>query len=425
YLPEAGGDLVTVIGGRDNPSLVHSYLDLAPTATDIPVITPPVLFFDVSDTLMAFLGPSGQPGGFTLYAGGPSQWVPLAAPVQSHVWHATEPGRLGWVETGRGLCVANLDRDGSIVEGPTCLDGITGRLVGFDDHGVLMVEEEVVSRITLTGEQINQVRGSDARIAPDGRVLVATHHAQGPIVSLSVGSPDLESMEELHIEILDWEPGDTDGVALFVALSPRSTEPELALLVAQEGEFQIQVWDLDGNLVETRNIEGRPWGIEWDRSGRFLLAPGIFNEQESRVYVYDLFREILTFVPFETWVQDTQLVIPAQCENASRFEQDWTLGEGVGIENLQMVLSRDAGLESWRFLSGRIAEGPNVAELATWALPAYTGEHSPQQSIPANQPASDVPAVQTNMNPNDSGVSDWMDIDGARISQWCVTQTAN
>jgi hypothetical protein len=84
-----------------------------------------------------------------------------------------------------------------------------------------------------------------------------------------------------------------------------------------------------------------------------------------------------------------------------------------------MVLSRNAELESWYFLSARLQGGDYDGEIATWALPGYPGEGEYVLSpIPVNTAAGG--SGPTAPEAVAYGVTDWMDLDGAVISQWCV-----
>lgn len=85
-----------------------------------------------------------------------------------------------------------------------------------------------------------------------------------------------------------------------------------------------------------------------------------------------------------------------------------------------MVLSRDADLESWRFLSARLEGGAHDGDIATWVLPGVSGEDPPQEVIPPNEAAVDPGRSPSRLEPADYEVCDWMLLGGAVISQWCV-----
>ncbi|HZD23754.1 MAG TPA: hypothetical protein VE569_10195, partial [Acidimicrobiia bacterium] len=141
FLPEATGSVMTAVAGTSDSHLLTLPSGATATRTELPVGTGPVLFFDAADRQMAFLGSSLRLSGLTLYVGGLQGWVPLTGRVTSFAWHSTWPGRLAWVETGEGLCVADIDTDGSTVAAPRCLPRVSGRLTGFDDHGFLVVTD--------------------------------------------------------------------------------------------------------------------------------------------------------------------------------------------------------------------------------------------------------------------------------------------
>lgn len=421
FLPEVKGDLYTVIA----PTLEGTFVQWEPNAIqvtrDLPTLDADRLDFDVSGLRFAFLGPPLD-SGLSLYTGRPDVWIPLASRVSSFAWHATDPGLLSWVEgLERGLCTAAVDLDGTTVEEPTCFPGMDGEVNGFDDLGFLIATEDSIVRVSTSGEELGRVPGEQADIGPDGRVLIVRRNADD-VPEFYLANQDLS-----EVVSLEWAPSDVlDGYG-FVAWSPAAGPPQLAFLTDSEiQDFSIERYELDGFLVDSVDVRGRGWDIEWDSTGRYILVPGEDpgNDAVARHYTYafDTFTREGVYLPFVNWVQDTQLVSRADCEDATFLDEHWHryVPEGVTLDDLWMVLSRDATLESWRFLSGRLAGGPYAGEIATWILPGYSGGADPPLATPANHQAAPGLTESPQLNPDDYGVDDWMSLDGARISQWCV-----
>lgn len=419
FPPMADRILLTVTA-TDAISHLVSWPSNAPaSSSEIPAGAGPVLFFDASDNVMAFLGAPIRRIGLPLYAGDTGAWSPVAYKATSFAWHATWPRRLAWIETGRGLCFADLAQTGDSFGNPNCLPGVTGRLTGFDDHGFALVAGSDVVRLTVDGEEINRVPGSDALIGPDGRVLIEEISDRG---GYALAGADLTNRRHL-----EWTEGVRHGL---LAWSPQTSEqhesdrtlrfPQLALLEeTSPGRYRLESRDMEGNQAFALDVAGSFTDVRWDRSGRYLLVPGIIAGQNV-VLLYDLANQRAKFIGFEDDVLESRLVIPATCEDASFVEQDWESRYGVPLADLWMVSSRDSHL-GWTLLSGRIAEGIQKGEIATWVLPWYGGKPSPP---PMSTPANDVARDLGEGSPLDLGffgIDDWMSIDGARISQWCVT----
>jgi len=143
--------------------------------------------------------------------------------------------------------------------------------------------------------------------------------------------------------------------------------------------------------------------------------------------VYDTFSQTVVALPFDNLIQHAGLVTPAVCEDATHVVAAFAdrLPTGVSLESAQMVLSRDASLESWYFTSARIVGGPIDGELASWALPGFDNRtpistiNTPNLSVPINQ-AADSLGFGMALEPTDYGVDDWLQLDGARTSQTCA-----
>jgi hypothetical protein len=414
-LPEVHGKLVTAVAGELGPRLVTWPVGSEQTAHDIPMTTGPFLDFDVSGMRLAFLGPSASEGD-ALYTGTIDEWRPLATGATSFRWHSNRPASLAWTELYGDLCYADLDLEARVASGQTCHEGIPGALVGYDDLGFLLVDGQEVIRFDLTGTEIGRAAGTGADIGPEGSVLISDRRPDGT-TGFSVAPPDLASSDSL-----DWAPEATAGEYGLVAWSPHDPGQLAFLTMSGGGRYGIDRWRIDGSRLNSIQVGARLWDVSWDDTGRYLLASGESDTGNGLVYVFDTFTNGQTFLPFSNRVQDAQLVVESECREAGFLRDDWPPGRlpaGVQATGYQMVLSRNAELESWYFISARLQGGDYDGEIATWALPGYPGEGEYVLSpIPVNTAAGG--SGPTAPEAVAYGVTDWMDLDGAVISQWCV-----
>jgi len=429
-LPESEGVLVAAILGQvgGDLALVRWTSAAQRWSLKIPMIGEPVLDFDVSGQHMAFLGRSATVEGPALYVGRSNSWAPARAPVSSFRWHATIPGRIGWMEPGVSprLCWADTDS----AEGQTiavCVPGTGDELVGFDSSGFLVLDQDTrtVLRLDALGRQVGSLPGTDALVGPDGQVLVVDQDRDARESSFLVADADLR-----NAVVLEWAPSNVSGVYGFVAWSPVSHPPQLAFLVQPTGDdrhYQLQRWTLDGSRLQTVNLNGRVWNVEWDSTGRYLLFPGIFGERDHVLRIYDTFALALVLVSYDNWIQDAHLVTPAVCESATHVAASFAyhLPENVTLATARMVRSRDADLESWYFMSARVVGGPLAGEIASWAHPGFDGRNvdttnTPNLAIPINEAARYLGFGMTLLDPASYGVDDWSHLDGALASQQCV-----
>lgn len=430
-LPNIDGALITAITTQSESGLelVRWPPATSRRSSEIPMLGGPFLEFDESDQHMAFLGPSATVEGPTLYVGRSESWAPARVGVSSFRWHATLPGRIGWREPGDPTRICWADADASEgLSSAVCVPGSGNELVGFDSAGFLVVDytSRTVARLDVTGKQVGGVSGTDALIGPDGRVLIVDQSPDASESSFALVDPDLTKAVDL-----DWAPLHPSGAYGFVAWSPVGHSPELAFLVFDQGERtpQLQLWNLDGTLRQTVNLSGRVWDVAWNSTGRYLLIPGVLDESDHVLQVYDTFSRALVSLPFDNWIQHASLVTPAVCEDAAHVVAAFAdrLPTGVSLESSQMVLSRDAFLESWYFTSARIVGGPYDGELASWALPGFDHRtaistiNTPNQSVPLNQAASSL-GFGMALDPSDYGVDNWLHLDGALASQICVQE---
>jgi len=426
-LPEATGVLVAAITTRAWPGMeLVRWPPATPSrSSEIPMLSGPVLDFDASGQHMAFLGPSATVEGPTLYLGRLDSWAPVRVGVSSFRWHAILPGRIGWMEPGDTprLCWADADSAEGF-SAAVCVSGTGMQLVGFDSSGFLVVDyaSRTVDRLDATGRPVASLPGTNALVGPDGQVLIVDQNPDARGSSFSLADPNLTEAVEL-----DWAPRNASGEYGFVAWSPVRHPPELAFLIYEGGEGQLQRWGLDGTPRRPVNLSGRVWDVEWDSTGRYLLIPGVLDESDHVLQVYDTISQALISFYFDNWIQDAHLVTPAVCQDAAHVTATFAdrLPAGVNLETPQMVFSRDPSLDSWYFTSAVIdGGGPFDGEVASWAHPAFDGisvdTNTPNLSIPINGAARSLGFGMVLLDPVDYGVDDWLKLDGAFMSQQCV-----
>jgi hypothetical protein len=299
-------------------------------------------------------------------------------------------------------------------------------LAGFDATGFLVVDytDGSVSRLDAAGQTLRSVAGTDAVIGPDGQILVVDQDRSGSDVRFSLAAPDLATVTDL-----DWAPQNASGEYGFVAWNPTVHPRELAFLTWDDEtrRYQLQRWTIDGTPRRTVNLSGRVWDVTWDSTGRYLLAPGILDERDSVLHVFDTFSGHLVYVHYDNWIQDAELVTPAACEDAQHVAAAFSerLPDGVTLTTPQMILSRDANLNSWYFMTARIEGGSFDGELATWAYPGFDGRtvdptNTPNLVLPANDGATSLGLGMTTLDPTNYGVGNWLQLDGATASQHCL-----
>ena len=98
---------------------------------------------------------------------------------------------------------------------------------------------------------------------------------------------------------------------------------------------------------------------------------------------------------------------------------------GVALTAAWMAPALNPSLESWYFVSALVSGGPTDGQTATWVLPSYVAPadpiNTPNLSIPANEVSQGFDFGFQRATPEDYGVDDWFDLDGAAASQRCVS----
>jgi hypothetical protein len=101
-------------------------------------------------------------------------------------------------------------------------------------------------------------------------------------------------------------------------------------------------------------------------------------------------------------------------------------GTGATLSEAWMAPSSHGHLESWYFVSALVSGGAHDGQVATWALPGFTpgvsvdSTNTPSLSFPINEVSQSFNFGDRRFTPEDYGVSDWFDLDGAIASQRCV-----
>jgi hypothetical protein len=303
-LPDVDGMLIAAVG--DDPVRLVTW----PGAGEkriipIPMWAGPQIEVDRSGRHMAFLGPAAAGEDSALYVGSTTVWHPLAVEVSSFRWHARDAGRIAWA--GGGLLCSGLVHPSGGFLSLRCLVDVEGRLVGYDDAGYLLaLETGEIARLDADGVEVGRTSGDDATIGSDGRVLVVSFATDGgtPDNGFSVADPDLT-----RVSHLDWAPKGATGEYGFVAWSPASSPPELAFLVSLgENQWQLQRWSIGGRLLASPNLAGRYWNVEWDWLGRYLLVPGMDDQGNDVIHIYDTESRQHVVLGASDRVQDIHLV---------------------------------------------------------------------------------------------------------------------
>ena len=425
-LPEATGVFVATTGGTSGTDLVWSTRDRVEVFTDTPAFFE-TMAFDASGQQFARIGDSPGTYGAGLHLGTkPSD--PIIDNARSFAWHATVPGRIAWVVPGVDeLCWADVKEAGGLTPA-TCVPGRDGQLFGFDDDGFLLNDHvgRTIWLLDLAGRVLASVTGDDALMGPDGRILIVSRDFLRQETVFTVTDRNLTNPERL-----DWAPPNATGAPVIAAWSPLLSEQRLAFLVWEDDAFHLQVWSTDGEFIDSVDLDGRVWGIDWDSTGRYILVPGEVNFAVADptayvVYAYDTFTFSLVTLSFDGWVQQALLVTPSVCETASHVAAAFSssLPTGVELGTAQMVKSRDANLESWYFMSATINTGRDAGAIATWAMPGFAGGidsvNTPNLAVPINDAATQLEFGLISLDPTNYLVSDWIQLDGAHASQDCV-----
>lgn len=303
-LPDVDGTLIAAVG-QGSIRLVTWPGTRQKTIVPIPMWTGPEIEFDRSGHDMAFLGPAEAGEDSALYVGTTDAWHPLAVSANSFRWHARDAGRIAW--TGdRLLCHGQVHPRGGF-RSLRCLLDIEGRLLGFDDTGYLLaMDPGIIVRLDPEGAELGRTEGDDALIGTDGRILIVSTDTEtrAPVAKFSVADPDLSRVTQL-----DWAPETAVGEYGFVAWSPASSPPEIAFLVSLgDDRWQLQRWSIRGKLLASPNLAGRYWNVEWDWLGRYLLSPGVNEQGDSIIHIYDTDTREHFELGATDWVQDVHLV---------------------------------------------------------------------------------------------------------------------
>ncbi len=376
--------------------------------------------FDRSGQLMAYIADLPTTSRSTLYIDS----LPVAE-TRSFAWHMTRPGRIAWLAVGSPsqLCWSDIDEIDVILPSPRCVDGpaVGFQLVGFDDEGFIAFDGVGRSVIRLDGEghTTASMTGDDVVLGPSNMLIVVDRGTgTSGETTFTVAGRDLTAPSRL-----DWAPPNATGTPTVAAWSPSVAYPEIAFMTWDEDHYQLQVYDLEGRLNHAVDLEGRVLGLEWDSTGRYLLIPGTL-ETFHILYIFDASedRQILATMPFAGSLNEAVLVTPTECLDADHVVEAHSsiLPNSVTLSPAQMVTSRDAFLLAFTFVSARIIGGSSDGQVATWALPGFTpatnGLNMPIHIVAVNEAAASLGLDNTELPIN----LDWMTVDGALDSQYCL-----
>jgi hypothetical protein len=425
------GEFVVVLGTKTGSDQVQVSRERSLVQLDLPIWDVDTLAFDHSGQHMAFIGTSPIDDGPALYVGSDPA-LPIAQNAPSFEWHATIGGRIAWLADAREpqLCWADIGESDDPIE-PECLPGpaLRYQLVGFDESGFLAIDRagRSIIQIGLDGGTIASVTGDDVARGPLGTTLIVERDPRGAGTVFTTTDAQFANPQRL-----DWAPPTADGSPVVAAWSPSVTYPEIAFLTWENNRFQLQVWDLDGNLNHSIDLPGRLWGLEWDSTGRYILIPGALNETSPDgngpihiLYIYDTSMDQLATLRFGGWVQQVALVTPTVCHEADRAIASLVqhFAEGVTLGPAKILKSREIHLLSFSFVSAEVIGGAHDGEIATWALPRFIvspdNDRRPTEFWPVNEPARSISL--DHLSPDIEADFDWMHVDGAMGSRRCVT----
>ena len=424
-LPEAIGEFAVVVGSPAGNDFVRVSRESASVQLQSPVWDWDSLAYDQSGQHLAYIGESpsteGQPA---LYVESDRSGS-IIDEVSSFEWHATIPHRIAWVGYGVNaqLCWADLGRPDD-PSTPVCVPRANeDRLVGFDDGGFLTIDQagrEIV-RLGPDGQKIASVTGDDVAVGPTGTVLVVGRYPRGEGTIFTINNLDFTNPQTL-----DWAPPNATGALVVAAWSPSVSYPEIAFITLVDDQFQMQVWGLDGQLRHSLDFEGRVWALEWDSTGRYILIPGAVDTARI-LYVFDAFNSTLVTLPFGGWVQQAELVTPSVCEDGTDVTASFRrrLLPDVQLGLARMVKSRDVNLLSYYFVSAVILGGPDDGQIATWALPGFSGSINPIDAPSMKTPINEA-TVRLGLTLPSVGsgytTAEWLQFDGVLASQRCALE---
>jgi hypothetical protein len=421
-LPEATGEFAVVVGSPTSGDFVRVSRDNATVQLQSPIGDWGSLAYDQSGQNLAYIGDSPTIDGPALYIESDHS-MRIIDWAYSFSWHATIPDRITWLTVGSDpeLCWGDFGGPGEPA-GSVCVPATDEQyLVGFDDGGFLTIDYagRTIVRLGPDGQKIASTTGDHVALGPAGAVLVIVRDFPGEGTIFTTNNLDFTNPVRL-----EWAPSDSTGTPVVAAWSPSVSYPEIAFITLVDHQFQMQVWGLDGELRHSLDLEGRVWDIEWDSTGRYILIPGAVDTARI-LYVFDAFNSTLVTLPFGGWVQQAELVTPSICEDGTDVTASFRrrLQPDVQLGPARMVKSRDVNLRSHYFVSAVIVGGPDDGQIATWALPGFSGSldpiDAPSMETPINEATVRLGLTLPSVGSGYS-TAEWLQFDGVLASQRCA-----
>ena len=409
-LARTEGRLITTVAatsGIPDVDIVSWSGDSRPTWTDLPLAVGNALELSPDGETLAFIDPLG-----TLWTGSREPYRKVADDVESVAWHSTNSKRLAWITATGLLCVDDRPV-------PWCTPTSHRNLVRFDDSGFFTHSDDLLVALDSSGARIGSVAANEVALGTT-RVLAVVEDDDRR--SFTTSDRALSITEEAL-----WVPDDVAGHISGAAWSP--TDQMLAFLRHGGGsDWSASVYWSWGAHVTTVPLRGWFWNIEWDPTGTKLVVTGVDEEAGDVAVVIDVLESEPRMFAHDGRVQSATLVTnrcfdaSQSASDLSRYLDEWT---DSSLSRPWAVLSLDPGLESWLFLSAKVSDGPHHGEIATWAVPGFSFAPEPLQIgwlLPANDVAAAIePGISNPLQPENYGISDWLELDGAKESQSCAS----
>lgn len=317
-VPGFEGVLITLGGeSRDLELLVWHPDRASPSSTRLPPGTTVVP--DASGRLLAGLGEMSRGSLFyTLYAGTPGSLWPVTAGATSFSWHATDPGRIAWLEhagggSGLHLGTGFMNDAGRFVPGttvaPVALIGQSAVLVGWGDWGYLVrgfAEERTVYLLDVDGSERWRMAADNASVLAGDRIVLRRDRLASDEIHFVFTTPDAAATEPPSTIVRTFPYHRRDHFSRE-AWSLDGEHIAFLRWDSLAGTWHIEVWQQNGVLREAISVGDRLLsGISWSPDGRFIIAPAELFDSDSARYVvmfYDTRLGTISDVPMPHWVQ--------------------------------------------------------------------------------------------------------------------------
>jgi predicted NUDIX family NTP pyrophosphohydrolase len=261
---------------------------------------PHELAYDAGGDLLGLVLQDNRSGDGTLMVGDQSGLTALGFEVSSFAWHQTEPGVMAAISLPFGSEepeLVTVSFEGPAGESATVRPVTTLQrediVLAIDTWGILIRRHEAgLNRIVLLDEDGTQLWARAAHWAyasPSGDILLSFYSNETrEFRAIRPTTPPTETGAWFELPTL--------GVTA-VGLSPQNG----VAVVTYQGsgaESELAIYDIDGNLLDSVDLRWRVWDVEWSRSGRFVIMPGV-DDAGYTVLFYDTEEGRLTSVGFE------------------------------------------------------------------------------------------------------------------------------